>query len=49
MEFFIHYTLLGKLIIDVVLRRDLKLSVRSLALIIMMLFVSVTMPATTSN
>lgn len=49
MEFFIHYTLLGKLIIDVMLRRDLKLSVRSLALIIMMLFVSVTMPATTSN
>lgn len=49
MEFFINDALLGKLIIDVVLSRDLKLSVSALALIIVMLLVAVTMPATTSD
>ncbi len=49
MEFLIHDTFLGKLIIDVMLSRDLKLSVFALALIIVMLFMAVTMPTTASD
>jgi hypothetical protein len=49
MEFLIHDTLFGKLIINVVLSRNLKLCVLALALIIMMLLMTVTVPTTTSD